>query len=143
MAQIEKPLWIAVPDVVTDKKATIAKWIEWEPRLRQYRCPLAFVAQDGMQPKDVPDDADVVFIGGSTDWKLANIKRFSDYFTRVHVGRVNTLKRLWLCYEAEVESVDGTGWFREGWKNDPKYLEFFLKVNAGLEKKERQLSLFD
>jgi len=138
---MEKPLWIVVPDLVADRLATLAKWAEWEPKLRQYRCPLAFVAQDGMSPKDVPSDADVIFIGGSTEWKLANIHRFCQTFPRVHVGRVNTLRRLWLCCDAGAESCDGTGWFREGWRNDPKGLEFFLKVNAGLEVRQHQLSL--
>jgi len=137
----DKPRWIAVPDVVTDKESTIKRWAVWEPLLRKYRCPLAFVAQDGMTPSDVPVNADVVFIGGSTEWKLASIVPFCRVCPRVHVGRVNTLQRLWQCYDAGAESVDGTGWFREGWRYDPKGLEFFLKVQSGKLVRERQLTL--
>ena len=33
---------------------------------------------------------------------------------RVHVGRVNSMRRVWLCHDLGIESVDGTGWFRDG-----------------------------
>ena len=40
------------------------------PALKAFGVPLAFVAQDGMTPEDIPQDAGVVFIGGSTSCKL-------------------------------------------------------------------------
>lgn len=136
----QKPLWIVVPDVVADKDATLQRWEEWEPRLRAYRVPLAFAVQDGMTPADVPRSADVIFIGGTTGWKQANIARFADAFPRVHVGRINTLKWLWYCHDAGAESCDGTGWFR----GDPAQrtgLESYLMTCAGEQPRAYQLKI--
>jgi len=106
-----KPLWIAVPDVVTERQATLDRWLEYEGRLRMCRIPLAFVVQDGMTKEDVPESADLIFVGGSTDWKWGTLRKWCQGFDRVHVGRVNTEKQLWICHDYGAESVDGTGWF--------------------------------
>jgi hypothetical protein len=107
-----KPLWIAVPDVVADKEATIESWHRHHDRVNSYGVCLAFVVQDGMTPSDVPGNADIVFVGGTTEWKWRHLRTWTDNFPRVHVGRVNTERMLWICHDAEVESCDGTGWFR-------------------------------
>jgi hypothetical protein len=65
-----------------------------------------------MTPQDVPSDADVIFVGGSTDWKRRTMSMWCEVFDRVHVGRINTERWLWECDEAGAESCDGTGWFR-------------------------------
>ncbi len=109
-----KPKWVTAPDVVTDRIGTLESWIEWEPRLRGYGWPLAFVVQDGMMPGDVPESADLVFVGGSTQWKWRNVRVFCDAFPRVHVGRVNWIDKLEYCEGVGVESCDGTGFFRGG-----------------------------
>lgn len=67
------PSWVIVPDVVADREATIARWHEWAPSLRRYGWPLAFAVQDGMTQSDVPTDADVVFVGGTTEWKWKTV----------------------------------------------------------------------
>lgn len=116
--QAHKPLWILVPDVVTDREATIAKWDRYHQRAAKVGSPLAFAVQDGMMPEDVPTGADVVFVGGTTDatgrggWKWQSLPMWVNSFPRVHVGRVNTLEKLMVCERLGVESVDGTGWFR-------------------------------
>lgn len=107
-----KPRWIAVPDVVCDAARTIESWREWEPKLRPLGVPLAFVVQDGMERRDVPESADLVFVGGSKEWKWEWLTAWRSWFKRVHVGRVNSLERLIRCEREGVESVDGTGWFR-------------------------------
>jgi len=106
------PRWLLVPDVVGDRDATLRQWEEWAPRLRAYRSPLAFAVQDGMEWGDVPSEAEVVFVGGSTEWKWRTVRDWCSGFARVHVGRVNTNGKLWECHEAGAESCDGTGWFR-------------------------------
>lgn len=108
------PRWILVPDVVANREETLAKWRGWHLTLRRWYpgWALAFAVQDGMTVEDVPADADVVFIGGTTLWKRRNIGRFSARFPRVHVGRINSYKWLWVCAELGVESCDGTGWLR-------------------------------
>lgn len=107
-----KPLWVVVPDVVGNREDTLSRWNEWEPELLATGVPLAFAAQDGMSPSDVPRTASVVFIGGSTDWKREAIGPWCAAFPRVHVGRINTIKWLRVCQDAGAESCDGTGWFR-------------------------------
>ena len=82
------------------------------PVIRSYGWPAAFAVQDGMTSGDVPAEADVVFVGGSTAWKRRTMHEWCDHFPRVHVGRVNTGRWLWECDEAGAESCDGTGWFR-------------------------------
>ena len=60
-----QPLWVAVPDVVSDAEATNILWHQWKNRI-DYR--KAFVVQDGHEPQDVPKEAYAVFVGGSTEW---------------------------------------------------------------------------
>lgn len=107
------PLWVLVPDVVAFKEGTLEKWAKYSPAVKAMGFPLGFAVQDGMTPADVPRDADIVFVGGSTDWKWRSVQTWTRNFPRVHVGRVNQIEKLWLCEAIGVESVDGTGWFRE------------------------------
>jgi len=106
------PMWVLVPDVVADRQATLDSWNQFAPEAKSYGWPLAFAVQNGMTADDVPPNAEVVFIGGTTDWKWRNLPMWARLFPRVHVGRVNEVRRLWTCEEHGVESVDGTGWFR-------------------------------
>jgi hypothetical protein len=108
-----KPLWVLVPDVVADREATLQNWVRYAPEAAAYKWPLAFAVQDGMTPADVPADAAIVFVGGTTRWKWQTLPMWAESCARVHVGRVNELRRLWTCEEYGVESVDGTGWFRD------------------------------
>jgi hypothetical protein len=106
------PLWTLVPDVVADRQATLLNWEKYSPEAREYGWPLAFAVQDGMTQDDVPSAADLVFVGGTTEWKWKSLPMWTEHFERVHVGRVNELRRLWTCEDLGVESVDGSGWFR-------------------------------
>lgn len=108
----QKPLWVLVPDVVGDRIRTLRSWEMYADRVSDYGWPLAFAVQDGMATKDVPISADVVFVGGSTEWKWRTLGMWCGHFQRVHVGRVNTYRRLWQCHDARAESCDGTGWMR-------------------------------
>lgn len=118
------PLWLAVPDRVGDRETTLALWSEWEPRLRGNRWPLAFVVQDGMTPRDVPESADLIFVGGSTEWKWRHLQTWTKNFKRVHVGRVNTERHLWAAHDAGAESCDSTGWFRSVQEKLPMLLRY-------------------
>ena len=99
------------PDVVADRAGTLARWKEWHPDLKEWGWPVAIAVQDGMVPSDVPPEADVVFVGGSTRWKRNTLQTWCKEFPRVHVARVNSYAFLWICAEFGVESVDGTGWW--------------------------------
>lgn len=89
-------LFVVAPDVVGDSSATLARWREWTPKLVGW--PLAFACQDGQLPNDIPGDCEVVFIGGSTDWKLSQaaidcIRWAQAHNKGCHIGRVNWGKR--------------------------------------------------
>lgn len=144
IAQVKRPMWAVVPDAVGDKDETLRKWDEHAEAVRLFDVPLAFAAQDGMTPDDVPENADVVFIGGSTAWKWRHLRDFTGAHSRVHVGRVNTYRLLWMAHNAGAESCDGTGWFRgdqnqiaglwkyldESEKETPPQLDLFGALNA-------------
>jgi hypothetical protein len=113
-------LFVTVPDVVSDAPATCEQWREWRPRLSAYRLPLAFVLQDGIEPRAVPwDEAAAIFVGGSTGFKLGRDVRALVAEARnrgkwVHMGRVNTRRRLRYAAHVGCHSVDGTGFSRWG-----------------------------
>jgi hypothetical protein len=130
------PEWVVVPDWVADKDKTIALWHKHISAIQCLGLTPAFVVQDGMTPKDVPSDAQVIFVGGSTSWKWRNLKTWTNEFERVHVGRVNTYQLCWQAMEAGAESCDGTGWFRH-----PKRTEQLEKFLEDSEKENPQLNL--
>ena len=108
------PRWVVVPDVVADADATFRQWDQWAPRLEETGLTLAMAVQDGMTPESVKRNAEpgVIFVGGSTQWKRNTMWKWCRSFPRVHIGRVNTEKRLWNAHRCGAESVDGTGFFR-------------------------------
>ena len=106
-------LFAVAPDVVGDAAATLAKSAPWMPRIRALGYPVAFVAQDGLEHIDIPwDDFDVLFVGGTTQWKLANawpyILDAKARGKRVHMGRVNSRKRYRFARDMGCDSADGT-----------------------------------
>jgi hypothetical protein len=135
------PLWAVVPDVVTDRERTIESWHRWLPMVRAAGFAPAFAVQDGMTPADVPPDAQVIFVGGSTAWKWQTMETWCQNFPRVHVGRVNSYGKLMRCYEAGAESTDGTGWFR-GRHRQLQGLIDFLEIASGRKSTSVQRRLF-
>lgn len=129
------PRWVVVPDVVGNREDTLRSWEVWAPTIRSdYGFPLAFACQDGMTPADVPDDADVLFVGGTTAWKWESLPMWCATGRRVHVGRVNSPSALFRCQELGVESIDGTGWPIGGpdnpqWRGLVAFLESDGKAN--------------
>jgi hypothetical protein len=138
-----KPLWALVPDVVSDRAATVERWKEYLPIVRRFRWDAAFAVQDGMLPSDVPQDASVIFVGGSTAWKWRTLQMWCRNFSRVHVGRVNSYRRLWQCHEAGAESCDGTGWFRgdHGSGKPLRALMAYLAESSGERDRPKQMEL--
>lgn len=102
------------PDVVGDAEATWARSKPWLHRIRKLGYPAALVAQDGMEHMDIEwETFDVLFIGGSTDWKLGpHARRITAEAKRrgkwVHMGRVNSLSRLRYAQAIGCDSADGT-----------------------------------
>jgi hypothetical protein len=112
--QWKKPLWVACPDKVLDKEQTLRMWDEHSSRIKNLGLKVAFVLQDGMTLKDVPQEAEIIFVGGSFEWKWRMLPEICKWGKRVHCGRVNSYEGLWICDENNVESCDGTGWVRGG-----------------------------
>jgi hypothetical protein len=106
------PMWVVVPDCITNRDETLRMWDAHAPALQAFGVPLAMAVQDGMTPDDVPKEASIVFVGGSTSWKWRNLNMWTESFDRVHVGRVNSLRLLLMAEKSGAESCDGTGWFR-------------------------------
>lgn len=110
----ERLQFAVAPDVVADAEATLARSTPWLSRIRELGIPVAFVAQDGLERLSVPWDAfDVLFLGGSTEWKLGEHAQAltRDAKTRqkwVHMGRVNSAIRFRHAWLSGCDSADGT-----------------------------------
>jgi hypothetical protein len=107
-------LFATAPDVVGDAVATLTRSLPWLPRIRALGYPAALVAQDGLESLETPwDEFDVLFIGGSTGWKLGRHARALVREARlrgkhVHMGRVNSARRWRYAEHIGCDSVDGT-----------------------------------
>lgn len=106
-------LFATAPDVVGDHPATVARSASWLPRIRDAGYPAAFVAQDGITPDDTPwDTFDCLFVGGRDGWKLgpdcATIMAEARSWGKwIHVGRVNSWRRIHRAYLLGADSADG------------------------------------
>lgn len=133
-------LWVTCPDVVGDGGATLAKYRVWEPVVTEVGLPVAFVAQDGSEDLDLPwSRMACLFVGGSTAWKLSQASRdlIGEAKRRrkwVHVGRVNSLKRIRWCVECGADSFDGSGFGMFPAANIPKGLRWVAEALAGRER---------
>jgi hypothetical protein len=121
------------PDVVGDAAATLERSLPWLSKIRGLGYPAAFVAQDGAEHVQIPwGEFDVLFVGGSTDFKLGAVARRLVHEAkarglRVHMGRVNSLRRYRYAEAIGCDSADGTflkfgpaknlirmlGWYRD------------------------------
>ena len=140
----DDPLWIVVPDVVTDAVATFEEWNKWEPRLHgKYK--LALAVQDGMTPEAVMrhSNPDVIFVGGSTQWKRRTMWMWCQEFDHVHIGRINTEKWLWNAKRCGATSCDGTGWFRGDKKQLAGLMRYLDRASRGLSTPQLELEFSD
>lgn len=102
------------PDVLADASGTLARSLEMLGEIRKAGFPAAYVLQDGSDLVEPPwDDLDVLFIGGTTGFKLGPVAReiaaeALQLGKKVHVGRVNSLKRLRYSEAIGATSCDGT-----------------------------------
>ncbi len=109
-------LFVTAPDVVGDAKATMTLFNEWEPFIHSLGYKVAFVGQDGLRIQDVPwKRCEAVFLGGSTEWKLGTVARDlagygKAYGKWVHMGRVNSARRMKYAIRIGCDSVDGKQW---------------------------------
>lgn len=129
-------LFACAPDVVGDAQATLERSAPLLPLIRQLGYPAAFVAQDGLEHLTVPwDTFDVLFIGGSTEWKLSTavidlVKQAKQRGKPVHVGRVNSHRRLNWSEAIGADTCDGTFLAFGPDTNLPRLLVWLDRLNA-------------
>jgi hypothetical protein len=141
-------LFVVVPDVVADARATLALFGRWAPECRAAGQPLAFVGQDGAEDCDLPwADFDAFFVGGSTRWKLSGAAADLGAEAKargkwLHMGRVNSMRRLRIAYRLGCDSVDGSSYSR--WRHrtithrPDMSLERHLRFLAALARQARE-----
>lgn len=114
-ADEDRPVFVTLPDVVGDAQRTAELFEQFWTRTQEL--PRALVLQDGIGSVRIPwDDIVAVFIGGSDAFKVSR-EAFAAARTAkilgkwVHVGRINTAKRLYEWLEL-ADSCDGSGMSR-------------------------------
>lgn len=129
-------LFATAPDVVGDATATLVRSLPWLPRIRELGFKAALVAQDGLENMVVPWDAfDVLFIGGTTEFKLghgaARLAREARARNKaVHMGRVNSYKRIQFAADLGCQTTDGTFLAFGPSKNIPRMETWFRRLGA-------------
>lgn len=132
----EQLKFVAAPDavertangIVGSWEGTLWLWRCWRPALMNRGLPAAIVLQDGATPDSVPwDELSAVFVGASTRWKLSRSAELLVRMARarglwVHVGRVNTMKRVARVEAMGADSFDGGQFSRWPQKYIPPFL---------------------
>ena len=108
-----KCLFATAPDVVGDWAATWAAARPVLPLLREAGYKAALVAQDGCEELPAPDEWDVLFVGGTTAYKLSETayrlqREAKEVGKWTHLGRCNSARRLRAVAMAGYDSADGT-----------------------------------
>lgn len=107
-------LFAPAPDVVGDPVKTLERSAPVLPLIRALGFKAALVAQDGLERLEIPwNEFDVLFIGGSTEWKLSPQARCLALQAKtrgkdVHMGRVNSYRRLKIANDFGCDTADGT-----------------------------------
>ncbi|MFF1747850.1 hypothetical protein [Streptomyces mirabilis] len=107
-------LWAVAPDVPMDAAATLAESLPWLEPIRALGVPVAFAVQDGSEDGLIPWDAiDVLFLAGSTEWKTSPTahrlaQQARERGLAVHMGRVNSRRRLRIAQAFGCTTCDGT-----------------------------------
>lgn len=107
--------WVVVPDIVEGGLKSLEFSLRWLPRVASESRRQLVAVQDGMSPGDVEcllSPTVGLFVGGSTDWKLGTMRSWGELAAKrqcwLHIGRVNSERRIALCAAAGAHSFDGT-----------------------------------
>ena len=105
--------WIVIPDIVEGGLKSLEFSLSWIPRLRGV-APLLLPVQDGMETRDVEGSIGRevgIFIGGSSQFKEDSSKWGAvakDSGAHLHMGRVNSARRIWIASSIGCDSIDGS-----------------------------------
>ena len=107
--------WTVLPDIVAGGLPSLDLSLKWMRRVLDETPRALLAVQNGMEPKDVRGFLGPrvgLFVGGDTTWKLQTLPIWGalgrEVGCWVHVGRVNTARRIWSCARADATSFDGT-----------------------------------
>ena len=135
----KSPMWVSVPDVVGKAIATSRLYDKWWPEINGRGLPVALVAQNGQESIGLPPEwkYDCLFIGGDNEFKLGAhvrwlVKKVKSKGKLVHMGRVNSWRRLCYAYEIGCDSVDGTGFSRFPDTYIPQMIRYLEKPQSNL-----------
>lgn len=111
----ERCLFAVAPDQPFDAAGTLHESRPWLPLIRDLGIPAAFAAQDGCEHGLLSgwDEFDVLFLAGTTEWKVGQVALSLSWEAksrgkRVHMGRVNSRKRLRTAESFGCDTADGT-----------------------------------
>jgi len=131
-------LFAVAPDVVGNAEATLERSRPALPYIRSHGFKVAFASQDGARDDMIPwDEIDCLFVGGTDAWKFCEasvdlVRRAKERGLWVHVGRVNSLYRLWHCKLIGADSADGTHVKYGPDRRYPELLHWLNTVNGGV-----------
>lgn len=135
LAGVPGALFVTSPDVFGDGRRTLAELERWAPVIRQAGHPAALVTQPGIDDVDaVPWElVDALFVGGEDRYRYGPGPRRIVAEARrrrlhVHVGRVNSVRRIAWAAELDAGSVDGTKYAR--WRDTRLGLGLSAVANA-------------
>lgn len=126
-------LFAVAPDVVGDAEATHDMWARWWPAAMRRGYRTAYVAQNGI--RFLPAGIQAVFIGGDDTFKLGPegrkvIAAAHRLGLWIHMGRVNSYRRLRYAADLGVHSVDGTYLAYGPSQNLPTLLGWLNAING-------------
>lgn len=129
-------LFVAAPDVVGDANATLALFPRWRHVIEEHDFPVAFIAQDGQEGLPLPENANWLFLAGGNAWRerhgaaLIGQAHALGYWG-VHVGRVNSARRMQGCVALGVDSCDGTYLRYTGFERGLRDVERWARISNG------------
>ena len=128
--------FVVVPDIVAGGLESLGRSKSYLPLVHEHSELALIPVQDGMQESDLRPLIGPrvgIFVGGTTEFKEKTLAQWSALCREVgawcHVGRVNSVRRTFLCSNAQVDSIDGTSVVR------------FSKTLGKLDAARRQMTM--
>lgn len=108
--------FVVIPDIVAGGLLSLEFSLKWMPIVLD-RCTLGLLpVQDGMCAMDIRNLLSPqvgIFIGGTTEWKINTAAEWGLLASNVgcwlHIGRVNSVRRIRMARSIGAHSFDGSG----------------------------------
>jgi hypothetical protein len=106
--------FVVLPDIVAGGERSLAYSMSWHNRLDR-SCPQLLAVQDGLSAESINGlvgPALGIFVGGTDEFKERSLPTWAaiarDRQAYLHVGRVNSVRRIALCASVGADSFDGS-----------------------------------